>query len=36
MRILVMTAVSAEREAVLRGLRGDSRFDVLVAGVGPV
>jgi futalosine hydrolase len=36
MRILVMTAVSIERDAVLRGLRGDSRFDVLVAGVGPV
>jgi futalosine hydrolase len=31
-----MTAVEAEREAVLRGLRGDSRFEVLVAGVGPV
>jgi len=36
MRILVMTAVSAEREAVLSGLHGDGRFDVLVAGVGPV
>jgi futalosine hydrolase len=35
-RVLVMTAVEAEREAVLRGLRGDSRFEVLVAGVGPV
>lgn len=35
MRILVMTAVEAEREAVLRGLNGDTRFDVLVAGVGP-
>ena len=35
-RVLVMTAVSAERDAVLRGLRGDARFDVLVAGVGPV
>lgn len=34
-RILIMTAVSAEREAVLRGLCGDSRFDVLLAGVGP-
>lgn len=33
MRILVVTAVAAEREAVLRG---DGRFDVLVAGVGPV
>ncbi|MFC7440467.1 futalosine hydrolase [Laceyella putida] len=34
MRVLVMTAVSAERDAVLRGLRGASNFDVLVAGVG--
>ncbi len=36
MRVLVMTAVNAERDAVLRGLRGDSRFDVLLAGVGPI
>jgi futalosine hydrolase len=36
MRVLVMTAVSAERDAVLRGLQGAGRFDVLVAGVGPV
>ncbi|MDI6710802.1 MAG: futalosine hydrolase [Bacillota bacterium] len=36
MRILVVTAVAAEREAVLRGLHGDRMFDVLVAGVGPV
>ena len=35
-RVLVMTAVDAEKDAVLRGLRGDSRFDVLSAGVGPV
>ena len=35
-RILIVTAVSAERDAVLRGLRNDSRFDVLVAGVGSV
>lgn len=35
MRVLVMTSVSAERDAVLRGLHGDTRFDVLVAGVGP-
>ncbi len=31
-----MTAVEVEREAVLRGVRGDSRFEVLVAGVGPI
>ncbi|TDF95959.1 futalosine hydrolase [Paenibacillus piri] len=35
-RVLVMTAVEAEKEAVLRGLKGDSRFDVMTAGVGPI
>lgn len=35
-RILVMTAVPVERDAVLRGLHNDPRFDVLEAGVGPV
>lgn len=35
MRVLVMTAVAAERDAVLRGLQGDSRFDVMLADVGP-
>lgn len=34
-RVLVMTAVEAEREAVARGLGGDGRFDVKLAGVGP-
>lgn len=34
-RVLVMTAVEAEREAVLRGLKGDGRFRVALAGVGP-
>lgn len=37
-RILVMTAVEAEREAVLRGLRRDDRhgrFEAALAGVGP-
>lgn len=34
-RVLVMTAVEAEREAVLRGLRGDGRFEAALAGVGP-
>lgn len=34
-RILVVTAVEAEKDAVRRGLRGDSRFDVVAAGVGP-
>lgn len=34
-RVLVMTAVEAERAAVLRGLRGDARFEVALAGVGP-
>ncbi|WP_028550890.1 futalosine hydrolase [Paenibacillus sp. UNC451MF] len=35
-RILVMTAVDAERDAVLRGLQGHPGFEVLSAGVGPV
>jgi futalosine hydrolase len=35
-RVLVMTAVEAEKQAVLRGLSGDSRFEVRVAGVGPI
>lgn len=36
-RILIMTAVEAEREAVLQGLsaRGEDRFSVQLAGVGP-
>ncbi|WP_199619350.1 futalosine hydrolase [Paenibacillus alkalitolerans] len=34
-RVLIMTAVVAERDAVLRGLRGAGSFDVLAAGVGP-
>ncbi|WP_042168373.1 futalosine hydrolase [Paenibacillus gorillae] len=35
-KILIMTAVAAERDAVLRGLQGDTRFEVREAGVGPV
>ncbi|HEY8528552.1 MAG TPA: futalosine hydrolase [Paenibacillaceae bacterium] len=37
MRVLIVTAVEAEKEAVLRGLRqrGGERFDVAVSGVGP-
>jgi len=35
-RVLIVTSVSAEKEAVLRGLNSDSRFEVLVAGVGSV
>lgn len=34
--ILIMTAVAVEREAVLRGLKDQSRFEVMEAGVGPV
>lgn len=34
--VLVITAVSAEREAVLRGLRHNPRFVVLEGGAGPV
>lgn len=33
-RTLVITSVDAERDAVLRGLRGDTGFDVMAAGVG--
>lgn len=35
LRVLVITAVPAESDAVLRGLRGDERFDVVAGGVGP-
>ena len=35
-RVLVITSSSGERDAVLRGLGSDARFDVLVAGVGSV
>ncbi|EXX86866.1 hypothetical protein BG53_03345 [Paenibacillus darwinianus] len=33
-RVLIMTAVEAERDAVLRGLRGAKEVDVMLAGVG--
>jgi len=36
LHVLVVTAVSAEREAVLQALQGNPRFDVLVGGVGSV
>lgn len=35
-RVLVVTAVSAERDAVLPAFHNDPRFDVLVGGVGAV
>ncbi|MDA8441250.1 MAG: futalosine hydrolase [Peptococcaceae bacterium] len=35
-RILIVTAVRAEREAVLRGVQADPRFDVIIGGVGAV
>ncbi|MBY6038180.1 futalosine hydrolase [Fictibacillus nanhaiensis] len=35
-RILIMTSVSAEREAILRGIGTDPRIDVRLAGVGPI
>lgn len=34
-KILIVTAVSAEKEAVLRGLAGNDRYEVITAGVGP-
>ncbi|WP_042202500.1 futalosine hydrolase [Paenibacillus camerounensis] len=33
-RVLIVTAVGAEREAVLRGLGGSARFEVIAAGAG--
>lgn len=33
-RVLIVTSVSAERDAVLRGLDGDDRFTVVIGGVG--
>ncbi|WP_093470962.1 futalosine hydrolase [Paenibacillus popilliae] len=33
-RILIVTSVPAERDAVLRGMGGDARFNVIVGGVG--
>lgn len=35
-RVLILTAVEAEREAVRRGLQGAAGYDVELAGVGPV
>jgi len=35
-RTLIAAAVPAERDAVLRGLRDDPRFEVINAGVGPI
>lgn len=34
-KILIMTAVEAEKEAVLKGLRGNPDCEVQIAGVGP-
>ncbi|MFC3747415.1 futalosine hydrolase [Paenibacillus sp. GCM10012306] len=33
-RVLIVTAVAAERDAILRGLQGSSRFHVVAAGAG--
>ena len=33
--VLIVTAVEAERDALLRGLRDGSPFDVVAGGVGP-
>jgi futalosine hydrolase len=35
-RILIMTSVEAERDAILKGIGTDSRIDVKLAGVGPI
>lgn len=34
-KILIVTAVAAERDAVLRGLAGNDQYEVIAAGVGP-
>ncbi len=36
MKILVITSVEAERAAILRGNKANPKFDVVVAGVGPI
>lgn len=33
-RVLIVTAVEAERDAILRGLGGSTRFEVIAAGAG--
>jgi futalosine hydrolase len=35
-RILIMTSVDAERDAILRGIGTDPRIDIKLAGVGPI
>jgi futalosine hydrolase len=35
MKVLIVTAVAAERDAVVAGLAGRAGFDVVTAGVGP-
>jgi futalosine hydrolase len=35
-RVLIMTAVNAEKEAILQGIGDSIRFDVQTAGVGPI
>ncbi|GAA0372425.1 futalosine hydrolase [Bacillus horti] len=34
--VLIMTAVQAEKEAILRGIQHDPKFEVQLTGVGPV
>ncbi|MGO0059274.1 futalosine hydrolase [Brevibacillus fluminis] len=34
--MLIVTSVGPEHDAVVRGLNGDKRFEVLIGGVGPV
>lgn len=35
-KVLIVTAVEAERGAILQGIGDDGRFDVIAAGVGPI
>lgn len=34
-KILIVTAVDAERDTILRGLAGNEQYEVIAAGVGP-
>ncbi|WP_083248375.1 futalosine hydrolase [Desulfuribacillus stibiiarsenatis] len=36
MQILIVTSVEPEKQAIINGLDGDTRFTVIAAGVGPV
>ncbi|WP_232697827.1 futalosine hydrolase [Brevibacillus daliensis] len=35
-RVLIVTSVAGERDAVMRGLQNSDRFDCIIGGVGPM